>query len=385
MHIPTLTAVRPAFKPTLPIYRLAGTVMVQDSGEMTEIDDPDGWWAALTSLCDGTRTIAEVSEALAPSFPRTSPDDVAAALRELDEAGLLIDAAAPVPFDDHDRERWKRNLGFFELYSNLGLSQFELQRRVRDYRVAIFGCGGIGSHVAYDVVGAGVRDVRVVDFDRVELSNLNRQILYSEDDIGRDKAELVAARLKAYDHRVQVETHQRKLQGPEDVEELARGRDLVIAGVDRPKMRIARWVSEGCVRAGVPYISAGLDCRRAFHYTIIPGVSGCVRCWMRSTEGTVAPIIREERERTHSEGGVFEQDRAAFGVLVAVVTACVVCEMIRLATGIAPPVALGRVMEVRFDDGALREAERWERDPDCPVCGTAAVPERFLALSAATA
>ena len=115
---------RPAIKPTLPYYRGDGRVVLQGCGELSEIDDPKGWWADLIELLDGSRTVPEVTEELARSHPHTSVDDVVSAIGEFDQAGFLIDQAAPSLLGDRALERWKRNLGFFELYSNLGLSQF---------------------------------------------------------------------------------------------------------------------------------------------------------------------------------------------------------------------------------------------------------------------
>jgi hypothetical protein len=121
-------------------------------------------------------------------------------------------------------------------------------------------------------------------------------------------------------------------------------------------------------------------------YTVLPGESGCVECWRRSAEaddpvGSAISAQMTEIERRQVEGERFGQDFAAFDPLVVVHTACMLSEVARIVTGIAPPIAADRLLEIHFDDFRLREAERWERQPDCPICGhVAAARERPLSL-----
>lgn len=368
---------RPRTKAIFPRFRLGQTLHVQQCGQTLDIDDPLGRVERLLGLMDGTRTTGEVITALTGEYPDTATADAQEAIAEFDELRLIEDAQYDVDLDAYDEQRWNRDRGFFETYASLSTSKFELQELAQGAKVALLGVGGVGSHVLMDLLGLGVRDIRIVDFDTIELSNLNRQVLYRYDDIGRPKVQAAAERARAYQPRVRLDALDQRLASADDVARAVADRDVVLAAVDTPKMEIANWVNEGCVRAGVTVITGGVDLQRAFHYTIIPGQTGCVACWRSQTElDPVDAALNAKYERVQAAlqpGQRFGQDFAAFGPLVAVQTACLISEYVRVSTGIAPPLAAGRMMALDFNDLQIGVAESWERLDDCPVCGPAVV------------
>jgi molybdopterin/thiamine biosynthesis adenylyltransferase len=363
--------VRPQLKPTNPAYRVGDTILLQQTGTMLEIEDDDGDVAELLALLDGTRPPAEVEL----EFRRRRPGsafDVAAGLAQLDEAGLLADADATAgsTLSDYERERWKRNLGFFETYANLATSKYSMQERLRDCKVALLGMGGVGSHISLDLLGLGVRDLRIVDFDKIELSNLNRQVLYTEADIGQRKLPAALKRLQAYYPAADIDGQELRLGSVRDVETVVADRDFVICCVDRPKVHVNLWVNEACVRARVPYTGGGVQMQRSILYLIIPGVTGCVECWRRSAaDGEGEQALRRQLEERHAAEPGIGPDMAAFGPMVTTLTAMIVTEFVRFVTGIAPPMAAGQLIEMNFADLAPTVSERWERRADCAVCG----------------
>lgn len=145
-------------------------------------------------------------------------------------------------------------------------------------------------------------------------------------------------------------------------------------------MHIVKWLNTGCIAAGVPLITGVIDTQRALYFTIFPGLSGCVECWERQA-ASIDPVAAEisvqmlRMEAEQQPGERFGQDYAAFAPLVSVQTAAMTAELVRIATGIAPPVALGRLMEINFQSFTFREAETWQRLPDCATCSTASPPE----------
>jgi molybdopterin/thiamine biosynthesis adenylyltransferase len=367
----TTDPVLPQVKHTSPVFGPPELVQIGGYGQITEIPDPDGAIRRLLQLLDGTRTIAQAASLLRQDYPHISPEEVEVAVAQFDEAGFLLDAAKGPKgiLDEYELGRWERNINFFGSYVRLADNKYELQGRLRDCRITLLGLGGLGSHLLLDMAAMGVGHVRAVEFDRVELSNLNRQILYRDADVGQEKLHLAVARVREFNPHIDIEPISAKLSSAEEVIEVATGADLVICVADRPKMEIINWVNEGCVRLGVPLVTGGLDTQRAVYYTMIPGRTGCVECWRRQVTAvdTVSSALLEEK-RERQIGG----DNAAFGPLVTMTTGLMLGELTRLITGIAPPVAAGRLMQLAFDDYAFSEAERWERQPDCPVCSTAA-------------
>jgi molybdopterin/thiamine biosynthesis adenylyltransferase len=358
---------RPKLKSTNPAYDIEGSVWVPQCGATFEIEDTDGDVRELLALLDGSRTVPEVLGAFQQQRPG-STFDVSAAIGQLDENGLLEDAAAPTTMDSYELERWKRNLGFFETYATMSTNKYAMQEQLKNAKVALLGCGGVGSHVAFDVLGLGVAAQMVVDFDKVELSNLNRQILYTEGDVGQRKLEIAVRRLRDYNPNANINGIERKLTSVEDVEQVVAGRDFVFCAVDRPKMQVVQWVNEACVRQGVPFVGGGVETQRSVLYLINPGVTGCMECWRRANADTEHDhALRDRMAELHTDGGV-GPDLAAFGPMVTILTMLMVTEFVRFITGIAEPIAAGRLVENHFADLVTRESERWDRLPDCPVC-----------------
>ena len=127
----------------------------------------------------------------------------------------------------------------------------EGQLRLRSASVLLVGAGGLGSPLGIYLAAAGVGRIGIIDFDRVELSNLHRQILYGDADIGRPKIELAQRRLNEINPHVRVETHDARLTSDNALEILERY-DLVIDGTDNFPTRYL--VNDACVLAGKPNV-----------------------------------------------------------------------------------------------------------------------------------
>ncbi|KJY29081.1 ThiF family adenylyltransferase [Streptomyces sp. NRRL S-495] len=362
---------RPALKTSIPYFVSDGSVHFRLGGELTSLEDTDGRVLRLLQLLDGSRDLDAVHRELSADYPDLTAEDVREAVDDLDASGLVQDTAdRGEDFDAAARERWSNNLGFFETYASLGTSKYEFQRRIRDARVAVLGVGGIGSHTLIDLVAIGFTDIRIVDFDKIEVSNFNRQIIYGEPDVGRTKVHVAAERARRLNSRVRVDAVEAKLMSADDVYAVVHDRDIVIAVVDRPKVHVAHWLNEGCVRAGTTLIGGGVDTQRAIHYTMVPGVSGCVECWYGQVrrEDPTSRMVLDVLDDIDREGSAYGEDTAAFNGLVVVAAAHMVSEMVRLASRVCPPLAVGRLLEQTFHNPRVRQAETWTRDPDCAVC-----------------
>jgi molybdopterin/thiamine biosynthesis adenylyltransferase len=368
-----LGSVRPQLKHSTPAYVLGDSVHIASTGQTTEIADPDGWVRRLLQLLDGSRTVAEVWRQLVADHPLITQADVVSAIRQLDDARFLLDArhSPDGVLDDYELGRWTRNINFFGSYARLADNHYLAQRRLRDARVTLIGLGGLGSHLLMDMAATGIGHVRVVEFDNVELSNLNRQILYGDQYIGQPKIDVAVRRVKEFSPRIEIDAVRSRVNSAADVAAVADGADVVVCVADRPKMEIALWVNEGCVRTGVPLLTGGLETQRAIYYAVLPGETGCVECWRRHVAETdpVAIAVLNEKRALQITG-----DNTAFCPLVTMTTGYLLGDLVRLLSDVAPLVAAGRLMQVQFDDYAFTEAERWDRNPDCPIC--AGVPPR---------
>ncbi|MEV0561419.1 ThiF family adenylyltransferase [Dactylosporangium sp. NPDC050588] len=239
--------------------------------------------AALPDLLDGTRDPDAVRRALAEHLATGDPDDV---LRRIEDAGLLEDGAAPVTLSDEQARRYSRNLACYAAEAagrpgdaTLG-SKYDVHERLRASRVLVLGLGGIGSNVALGLAMLGVGTVALVDFDTVEVQNLNRQVLYDTAGLGRPKAEAAAERLRAVNPEPDYPYLTRRVGGTADVVELIeRFRpQITVLGADRPVRAIDRWTSAASWQTGVPYITGTVNGGYGAVWSHFPGRTGCEEC-----------------------------------------------------------------------------------------------------------
>lgn len=243
-----------------------------------------------------------------------------------------------------------------------------LQKRIADAKVTLLGLGGLGSHALFDLVSLGFTNIRAVDFDKVELSNLNRQILYAERDIGRLKIDAAKETIERYIERDNhnIEFSNVFLNGWATILPFVEKADVVISCVDRPSA-VMEWVNEACVQAQVPLVAGGLDTTRTCTYTILPGQTGCVECWRRR-EGAASDRRRKLMEIGLAVDVMKLPPRAAPVHLVAVEVGLMVAEALKIVAGISPPCATNKLIQYDFDAFTISPVEEWSLDPDCPVC-----------------
>ena len=144
----------------------------------------------------------------------------------------------------------------------------EGQERLRRARVLVVGAGGLGSPAAYYLAAAGVGTLGIVDSDRVDLSNLQRQILHRTEDLGRPKVESAARALRALNPLIEVKTYPVKLT-PANAMETIGGYDVVIDAVDNFPARFL--LNDACVLSGTPLVEAGVLRWEGMIMTVLPG------------------------------------------------------------------------------------------------------------------
>ncbi len=230
----------------------------------------------------------------------------------------------------------------------------EGQRRLLDSQVLLVGAGGLGSPIALYLAAAGVGHIRVVDDDRVERSNLQRQVIHRDQDIGTKKVGSAARALSALNPDVQVEAIDARL-GPDNVDALIQGCDVVIDGADNFPTRYL--INSACIRAEVPWVYGGVQQFEGQVSVFAPhlnrGVAPCYCCLFAQPPGAgEAPNC--------AEAGVL-------GVLPGIVGTLQANEVLKLLLGIGAPL-IGRLQCFDGLAGSFREL-RFRADPDCADCG----------------
>ncbi len=224
------------------------------------------------------------------------------------------------------------------------------QRRLRAARVLLVGAGGLGSPAALYLAAAGVGTLGIVEYDHVDVTNLQRQVLHGTSSVGRSKLESAAERLHDVNPHVVIERHPVRLTSENALEIVARY-DLVVDGSDNFPTRYL--VNDACVLLGRPDIY-GAVLRWEGQVAVFGAPDGpCYRCLFREPPppGLVPDC---------AEGGVL-------GVLPGVIGSLQALEAIKWILGRGEPLA-GRLVIFDALELTFREV-RLSRDPACPVCG----------------
>lgn len=224
------------------------------------------------------------------------------------------------------------------------------QQKIGTSSVLVAGAGGLGSAALYYLVAAGVGRVGIVDHDRVDWSNLQRQILFQEEDVGEKKALVAAKRLRGFSEDVTLDAFAEKLT-TDNIGEAIEEYDFIVDGTDTFESKFL--INDACVIGGKAFVHSGILRFEGQCFTVIPGKSGCLRCLL--------PEVPSRKDSpTCSEAGILGSVAGFFGSAQAT-------EVLKLITGTGTPLA-GKVMYIDTLKWNIRFVP-FDRKADCPVCG----------------
>ena len=219
----------------------------------------------------------------------------------------------------------------------------EGQERLKRAKVFVAGAGGLGSPVLMYLMAAGVGTVRIVDHDRVELSNLNRQVLHWDEDIGRRKIDSALEKLRRLNQGVKIEATEEMITEV-NVSQLVAGFDLIVDAMDNLPTRYI--LNKAALERNIPFFHGAVYGFEGRAMTIIPGQTACLRCLYR--------------------GVVPRKKFPVIGVAPAVIGCIQATEVIKYIVGI------GELLTDRlliYDGLNLKFTEfKVKKDPNCEHC-----------------
>jgi len=238
---------------------------------------------------------------------------------------------------EDERERYDRQIRIREIGD-------DGQEKLKRAKVVIAGSGGLGSPAAIYLAAAGVGTIRIVDHDRVELSNLNRQILHWDNDIGRNKVDSAAEKLSQLNQGVKIEAVEEMINEA-NVSQLVAGFDLIVDGLDNLPTRYL--LNKAAIENNIPFVHGTVYGLEGRVMTIIPGKTACLKCVYRE-------LIPPGK-------------CPAIGVIPAVIGCIQATEVIKYIMGI------GKLLTNRlliYDGLNMKFTElAVKRDPNCEHCG----------------
>ena len=220
----------------------------------------------------------------------------------------------------------------------------EGQLKLKKAKVVIAGAGGLGNPAAIYLAAAGVGRILNIDNDQYELSNLNRQILGWQKDIGRPKVEAAEEKLRALNPDIEVEAVNTEITA-ENVCDLIRDSDVVVDALDNWKTRFD--LNSGCVECRIPLVHAGIHGLSGQITTIVPGEGPCLRCIIPKAPPEIRPF-------------------PVLGATPGLFAMLQVMEVIKLILGLGKPL-VGRLFLFSGEDMSSSIVQV-SRNPDCPIC-----------------
>jgi len=218
------------------------------------------------------------------------------------------------------------------------------QEKLKKARVFIAGAGGLGSSSATYLAAAGVGTLRIVDHDKVELSNLNRQVLHWPEDIGQKKVSSAKGKLKQLNPQVKIEAVKERITEA-NASKLVDGCDLIVDAMDNLPTRYL--LNKVAIEKNIPFFHGAVYGFEGRALTVIPGQTACLRCVYR--------------------GAVPEEKFPVIGVTPAVIGCIQATEVIKYLVGIGQLLA-NRLLV--YDGLNMKFTEfKVKKDPDCPHCG----------------
>ncbi len=266
------------------------------------------------------------------------------ALKDGDAVYILPAVAGGADLTSDEIQRYSRQLMLEEI-------GFEGMEKLRAAKVCVVGAGGIGNPVLNQLVGMGVGKIRVVDRDVIEITNLHRQHLYTDEDIGKVKVEAAVERLRKMNPGVEIEPVPTSVT-KYTAENIVKGFDVVIDALDSIDARYA--LNDACIKHNIPLIYAGAIGVTGTVCTILPNKSACVKCRF--------PELKEDEMPACSTEGVHPS-------ILYLVAGVEVSEAVKLIIGKEP--SLVNTIFLMDLEHLTFEKIQIARAPECPACGAA--------------
>lgn len=246
-------------------------------------------------------------------------------------------------FTKEEIERYSRHLIMPEF-------SIEGQKKLKHASVLLIGMGGLGSPLALYLAAAGIGRLGLVDFDVVDYTNLQRQVIYSTEDVGRPKLDVAARKIRGINPYVKIDTYETRLTS-ENALDILKNYDIIIDGTDNFPTRYL--VNDACVLLGKPNVYGSIFRFEGQASVFYAAEGPCYRClYPEPPPPGLVPSC--------AEGGVL-------GILPGIIGLIQATEAVKLIIGKGEPL-IGRLL--LYDALAMRFRElKLRKDPNCPICG----------------
>ena len=271
-------------------------------------------------------------------------DGMETALSDGDEVYILPAVAGG------SEELSKKELDKFSRQVMLEEIGYQGQLKLKNSKVCVVGTGGLGNPITSRLAAMGVGTLRIVDRDVIELSNLHRQTMFDEDDVGQVKVEVAAKKLKKLNPDCKIEALAVSVNDYTALE-VVEGCDVIVDALDSVNARYA--LNKACVKFGIPFVTGAAVGVSGQIFTILPGTSACYYCMF--------PSLDEDSMPTCSIEGVHPS-------ILSIVGGIEVAEAVKVILGKKPSLS-EKILHVDIENLDFTSTRTF-RAEECPVCGS---------------
>ncbi|MBU9723236.1 MULTISPECIES: HesA/MoeB/ThiF family protein [Bacillaceae] len=356
----------PKFKSTIEVRVAHNDIHFIDNIKSTiKIFESEEKVVELIKEIDGRNSEDEIYYKLKQNFEDITLEDVKETLDSMLKFGLISDEYKNShQYSNPIFEKWNRQILFWDAYGQEGISGIDIQEKLFNSNVLIVGVGGLGSWVGMYLTQIGLGNITIIDYDHVEKSNLNRQVLFCEKDVGKLKTVAAKESLLNINSSINVTTYNTKIDDYIVLDEYLDGIDFVINCADEPNVfDTGMIVGKACMERSIPHIIGG-----GYNHhigmlgpTVIPYKSPCWGCYelqLKLPEWSSYEVIKN---RTKGEA-------PSLNILTSHIANIQSFEIIKVLTGITPPTMMGKKGEVNLNT-LDTSYEVFRRQPNCKMCG----------------
>ena len=271
-----------------------------------------------------------------------------AVLKDGDEVYILPAVAGGSDLSNRDLERYSRQVMLEEI-------GYEGQLKLKNARVCVVGVGGLGNPIISRLVAMGIGTIRIVDRDVIELSNLHRQTMFDESDVGQIKVEAAAKKLKKMNSDVSIEALPVSVNDYTALD-IVEGCNVVIDALDSVNARYS--LNKACIKKNIPFVTGAAVGVSGQAFTIMPKETACYHC--------LFPALDEDSMPTCSIEGVHPS-------ILSIIGGIEVAEAVKIITGKKPNLA-NRILHVDLENLEFVSTRTLKVD-ECPVCGSGKTEE----------
>lgn len=347
-----------------------GLLFGTNPGDTILIETQEIWIKDLILLLDGTKNILDIQSLLKQKGHNISKDNIIEKIQLFYENSLLdkydteISYLSGHIFNEAEIERYDRQLLLFKSITGDNNGANEIQIKLKNSKVCLIGVGGIGSYVFYALAAMGIGHITAVDFDKVELSNLSRQILYGEDDIDQYKVDVAKRKSKHINSNVTYKFINDIITDVEKAIEIMNGHDLIILCADIPRGKIGSIINEASYKLNIPVIYGGssrtwLTCGPI----IVPNETKCYDCFFNvdmkhfnSKDEEIVNFIRNRYTTT-----LIDPYNSMAGAIISL-------ETVKFLTEFQKSRLIGEMMMIDTDDYTITKVAS-EGNDNCVICG----------------